>query len=79
MANNFQDEDKVKIGNHRGEILVHVEISKKQQPGVAIIEGIWPNRAFENGIGVNSLIGADAGPPNGGGVFHDAAVWIKPA
>ena len=78
-ANNFHDEDKVKIGNHRGEILVHVEISKKQQPGVAIIEGIWPNRAFENGIGVNSLIGADAGPPNGGGVFHDAAVWIKPA
>ena len=78
-ANNFQDEGKVKIGNHRGEIVVHVEIGKRQQPGVAIIEGIWPNRAFENGVGVNSLIGADAGPPNGGGVFHDAAVWIKPA
>ena len=42
-ANNFQDEGKVKIGNHRGEIVVHVEIGKRQQPGVAIIEGIWPN------------------------------------
>ena len=71
------DGDKVKVGNRRGEVVVHVEVAKNQQTGVAIIEGIWPNRSFETGIRVNALIGADAGPPNGGGVFHDAAVWIK--
>ncbi len=71
--------DKVKVGNSRGEIIVHVDIAKDQQSKVAVIEGIWPNHAFENGLGVNTLIGADPGPPNGGGVFHDAAVWIKNA
>ena len=73
----LKEGDKVKVGNKRGEIIVHLEIAENQQSKVAVIEGIWPNRAFENGIGVNTLIGADAGPPNGGGVFHDAAVWIK--
>ena len=68
---------KVRVGNQRGEIIVHVEVALNQQPGVVVIEGVWPNRAFENGLGVNALIGADAGPPNGGGVFHDAAVWIQ--
>ena len=68
---------KVRVGNQRGEIIVHVEIAPNQQPGVVVIEGVWPNHAFENGLGVNTLIGADAGPPNGGGVFHDAAVWIQ--
>jgi hypothetical protein len=24
------------------------------------------------------LISADPGRPNGGGVFHDTAVWVKP-
>ena len=76
-ANNFKEGNRVKVGNHRGEIIVHVEIGNAQQTGIAVIEGIWPNKSFENGIGVNALIGADAGPPNGGGVFHDAAVWIK--
>ena len=74
----LKEGDKVKVGNKRGEIIVHLEVAESQQSKVAVIEGIWPNRAFENGIGVNTLIGADAGPPNGGGVFHDAAVWIKP-
>jgi len=45
--------------------------------GVVVIEGIWPNAAFENGQGVNTLTSADAGLPNGGGVFHDTAVWVK--
>ena len=76
-THSFAAGDRGRVGNKRGEIVVHVEIANDQQTGVAIIEGIWPNRSFENGIGVNALIGADAAPPNGGGVFHDAAVWIK--
>ena len=45
--------------------------------GVVVIESIWPNSAFEEGIGVNALTSADAGPPNGGAVFHDTAVWVR--
>ncbi|PPR19139.1 MAG: putative dimethyl sulfoxide reductase chain YnfE [Alphaproteobacteria bacterium MarineAlpha9_Bin7] len=75
----LKDGRKVRVGNKRGEIIVHVEVASGQQSGVAVIESVWPNHAFENGLGVNTLIGADAGPPNGGGVFHDSAVWIKNA
>ena len=51
-----------------------------QQKGVVVVEGIWPNRNFETGIGINAVTSADPGWPNGGAVFHDTAVWIrKPA
>ena len=39
--------------------------------------GIWPNRNFETGMGINALTSADPGWPNGGAVFHDTAVWIR--
>ena len=48
-----------------------------QQRGVVMVEGIWPNRNFETGIGINAVTSADPGWPNGGAVFHDTAVWIK--
>ena len=44
-----------------------------------IVEGIWPNRNFETGIGINAVTSADPGWPNGGAVFHDTAVWIRKA
>ena len=48
------------------------------QPGVVVVEGIWPNDRFiEGGIGINVLTGADPGPPFGGAVFHDTAVWLE--
>jgi len=28
--------------------------------------------------GINTLVGSDPVPPNGGAAFHDTAVWIKP-
>ena len=49
------------------------------QRGVVVVEGIWPNHAFEEGIGINLLTSADPGPPSGGAVFHDTAVWLRPA
>ena len=49
------------------------------QPGVLVVEGIWPNDAFEEGIGINVLTSADPGLPNGGAVYHDTAVWVRPA
>ena len=67
----------VRIGNRQGSLVVHVHPSDGQQPGVVIVEGIWPNDAFIEKIGINCLVSADPGRPNGGGVFHDTAVWLK--
>jgi anaerobic selenocysteine-containing dehydrogenase len=69
--------DRVVVGNERGEVIVHVKPQEGQQPGVLVVEGIWPNRYFENGIGINAITSADPGWPNGGAVFHDTAVWIR--
>ena len=70
--------DRVRLGNRRGSVVLHAELRAGQQPGVLIVESIWPNAAFEEGIGINVLTSADPGPPNGGAVFHDTAVWLRP-
>lgn len=71
--------DRVRIGNDRASLVIHVEARAGQQPGVVVIESIWPNAAFEEGIGVNALTSADPGYPAGGAVFHDTAVWLRAA
>jgi anaerobic selenocysteine-containing dehydrogenase len=71
--------DRVRVGNRQGSIVVHARPFDGLQPGVLVIESIWPNSAFEEGIGVNTLISADAGRPNSGAVFHDTAVWLRRA
>jgi anaerobic selenocysteine-containing dehydrogenase len=73
---------KVRLGNPRGEIIVHARFAppgehQGQQPGVLIVESIWPSECFEGGIGVNALTSDDPGPPWGGAVFHDVAVWLR--
>ncbi|MCY4191037.1 MAG: molybdopterin oxidoreductase family protein [Rhodospirillaceae bacterium] len=73
------DGDRVRVGNERSSIIVRAEAFDGMQRGVVIIEGIWPNVAFEEGLGVNALVSADPGPPLGGAVYHDTAVWIRPA
>jgi anaerobic selenocysteine-containing dehydrogenase len=69
----------VRLGNERGEVLVHAAGREGQARGVVIVEGIWPNKQFANGIGINALTSAEPGYPHGGAVFHDTAVWIHPA
>ncbi len=59
--------------------IVNAKPRQGQQKGVVVVEGIWPNRNFETGIGINALTSADPGWPNGGAVFHDTAVWIRKA
>jgi hypothetical protein len=48
------------------------------KPGIVIVESVWPNGAFEEGIGINLLTSAEPAAPDGGAVFHDTAVWIRP-
>jgi anaerobic selenocysteine-containing dehydrogenase len=71
-------DERVRLGNERGSVVVHAELKDGQQPGVLVVESIWPNAAFEEGIGINALISAEAAPPGGGAVFHDTAVWLRP-
>jgi anaerobic selenocysteine-containing dehydrogenase len=71
--------DRVRVGNRLGSIVVHARPFDGLQPGVLVIESIWPNGAFEEGIGVNTLVSADPGRPNSGAVFHDTAVWLRRA
>jgi len=73
------DGTRVRLGNRLASIVVHARPFDGLQAGVLVVESIWPNGAFEEGIGVNALVSADPGPPKGGAVFHDTAVWLRPA
>lgn len=76
-AVDVEEGQRVAVGNARGTLHLHAEISDATRPGVLEIQGIWPGDAFEDGIGVNLLIGDDIAQPDGGAVFHDAAVWLR--
>jgi len=71
--------DRVRLGNDRGSVVVHAEPFAGVRPGVIVVEGVWPNEAFEEGVGINLLTGADPVSPVGGAAFHDTAVWLRPA
>ena len=71
--------ERARIGNAQGSVVVHTRPFDGLQRGVVVVESIWPNAAFEEGNGINTLISAEPGPPRGGAVIHDTAVWIRPA
>jgi anaerobic selenocysteine-containing dehydrogenase len=71
------DGARVRIGNARGSVVLPAELDNGQQTNTLIVEGIWPADAFEERRGINTLIGGDPVPPNGGAAFHDTAVWLQ--
>ncbi len=71
------DGSRVLVGNRQGEIQLEVVLFDGLPAATVVIESIWPNHAFTGGLGVNTLISSEPGLPNGGGVFHDTAVWIR--
>jgi anaerobic selenocysteine-containing dehydrogenase len=73
------DGDAVVVGNTRGKVQLHARIYDGVRRGVLIAESIWPNSAFPDGRGINTLTGADPIAPYGGAAFHDNKVWIKRA
>jgi anaerobic selenocysteine-containing dehydrogenase len=73
------DGERIRIGNRRGSVVVHARAFAGMQRRVVIVEGLWPNHAFEEGIGINLLTSADPGLPGGGAVFHDTSVWLRTA
>ncbi len=68
---------RVRLGNARGEVVLPVVLFDGMQPGVVVVEGIWPGSDFEGGMGINVLTSDEPGLPNGGAVFHDTAVWLR--
>lgn len=71
--------DKVTLGNRLGQVTLDCRVSDGVQKGTVIVECLWPNYCFEQGLGINALISSDPGQPNGGAVYHDTAIWIRSA
>ncbi len=72
------DGDPVRLRNRRGAVTVRAFAREGQHPATVVVESIWPNRDFPEGIGINVLVGADPGRPAGGAAFHDTAVAVEP-
>jgi anaerobic selenocysteine-containing dehydrogenase len=71
--------DYVVLGNTRGEVRLHAQVFDGVRRGVLIAESIWPNAAYADGCGINTLVGADSIAPYGGAAVHDNRVWIHKA
>jgi anaerobic selenocysteine-containing dehydrogenase len=69
----------VRLGNARGEVRLAARLTDGQQPGVVVVESVWPRRDFADGMGINVLTGDDPVAPAGGAAFHDSAVWMVAA
>jgi anaerobic selenocysteine-containing dehydrogenase len=67
----------VRLGNTRGAITLHVKLFDGLQPGVVVVESVWPNTDFAGGLGINALTSDEPAQPAGGAVFHDTAVWLE--
>jgi anaerobic selenocysteine-containing dehydrogenase len=75
----LSDGDAVVLGNRRGEVRLHLRLFEGVRRGVLIAESIWPNEAYPDGKGINTLTGSDAAAPYGGAAFHDNKVWVRRA
>ncbi len=68
---------RVTLGNDRGMVTLHARLATGLQPGVVVVESVWPNADFAGGVGINALTSDAPAAPNRGAVFHDTTVWIR--
>ncbi len=69
----------VRLGNRRGEVVLHARLVPGQTRGTVVVESIWPAAAFGGaGHGINVLTSDEPALPAGGAVFHDTAIWMRP-
>jgi anaerobic selenocysteine-containing dehydrogenase len=71
------DGEQVVLGNRRGKVHLHARLFDGVRRGVLIAESLWPNSAYADGRGINTLTGADPVAPFGGAAFHDNKVWLR--
>jgi anaerobic selenocysteine-containing dehydrogenase len=67
----------VVLSNLRGEVRLHAKLFDGVRRGVLVAESIWPNAAYADGRGINTLTGADQPAPFGGAAFHDNRVALR--
>ena len=67
----------LRLGNGRGSVRLHVRVTEAARPGVIVSEGLWENRDFLDGRGINTLTSDESVAPFGGAAFHDVRVWAK--
>ncbi len=75
----LNDGELVELANDLGVVTLHAAAFDGVQQGTVVVESLWPNADFPGGIGINALVSAEPGKPNGGAVFHDTAVRVSPA
>jgi anaerobic selenocysteine-containing dehydrogenase len=68
---------RVELSNERGRVTLHARLFDGLRRGVLVAESIWPNDAYADGRGINTLTGADAPAPVGGAAFHDNKVALR--
>ena len=78
-AYGIDEGDEVVLGNTRGRVRLHARLFAGVLRGVLIAESIWPNSAYPDGCGINTLTGADSIAPYGGAAVHDNKVWVRRA
>ena len=71
------DGDEVVLGSRRGEVRLHAKLFDGVRRGVLIAKSLWPNSAYADGRGINTLTGANSIAPFGGAAFHDNKVWLR--
>jgi anaerobic selenocysteine-containing dehydrogenase len=71
------DGEQTVLGNRRGEVRIHAKLFDGVRRGVLIAESLWPNSAYADGRGINTLTGSDSVAPFGGAAFHDNKVWLR--
>jgi anaerobic selenocysteine-containing dehydrogenase len=71
------DGDAVVLGNELGKVRLHARHFDGVRRGVLIAESIWPNSAYPDGKGINTLVKADPIAPYGGAAVHENKVWIR--
>ncbi|MDR2452262.1 MAG: molybdopterin oxidoreductase family protein [Candidatus Accumulibacter sp.] len=71
------DGDPVRLGNRRGSVRLRARVTDRVPPGTLVVESLWPNACFAGGLGINALVGAEPGYPNGGAAYHDTAAWLS--
>ncbi|MDE1971566.1 MAG: molybdopterin oxidoreductase family protein [Hyphomicrobiales bacterium] len=76
-ALNVAEGDEVELGNRRGAVRLYARLFDGVRRGVLIAESLWPNSAYPDGRGINTLTGADPIVPFGGAAFHDNKVWLR--
>src|ERR1700722_94280 len=76
-ASDVSDGEEGRLGNRPGVVRLHAKVFDGVRRGVLIAESLWPNSAYPDGRGINTLTGADPIAPFGGAAFHDNKVWLK--